>query len=113
MFEIGNPVNFTTLRDLSRGGAGLALSAEAARAIDRGAQAVAEIVKRGQPAYGVNTGFGRLAQTHIPTGQLELLQRNRLGQKRCRRGVNLFAGVDAPDGGGQKERAENERRGGA
>ena len=76
MFEIGNPVNFTTLRDLSLGGAGLALSADAARAIDRGAQAVAEIVKRGQPAYGVNTGFGRLAQTHIPTGQLELLQRN-------------------------------------
>ncbi len=76
MFEIGNPVNFTTLCDLSRGGARLALSDTAASAIDRGAQAVADIVKRGQPAYGVNTGFGRLAQTHIPTGQLELLQRN-------------------------------------
>ena len=31
---------------------------------------------RGEPAYGVNTGFGRLAQTHIPNDQLELLQRN-------------------------------------
>ena len=28
----------------------------------------------GEPAYGVNTGFGRLAQTHIPNDQLELLQ---------------------------------------
>lgn len=38
--------------------------------------AVAAIVERGEPAYGINTGFGRLAQTHIPHDQLELLQRN-------------------------------------
>src|SRR5262245_2150334 len=76
MLEIGNPLKFATLRDLSRGGMSLAISAAAGSAIDRGAAAVAEIVKRGQPAYGVNTGFGRLAQTHIPSDQLELLQRN-------------------------------------
>jgi histidine ammonia-lyase len=73
---LGNPLNFATLRDLSRGGASLSISDEAARAIERGAAAVAGIVRRGQPAYGVNTGFGRLAQTHIPNDQLELLQRN-------------------------------------
>src|SRR5262245_34614098 len=76
MFEIGKPVNFATLRAFSLGGAKLSLSKEAGAAIERGAAAVAAIVRRGQPAYGVNTGFGRLAQTHIPTEQLELLQRN-------------------------------------
>jgi histidine ammonia-lyase len=76
MFTIGNPLNFTQLRDLSRGGLVLAISQDAYAAIDRGSAAVAQIVKRGQPAYGVNTGFGRLAQTHIPNDQLELLQRN-------------------------------------
>jgi histidine ammonia-lyase len=76
MISIGNPLNFPTLRDLSRGGVGLAISEPAYAAIDRGAAAVAAIVRRGQPAYGVNTGFGRLAQTHIPKDQLELLQRN-------------------------------------
>ena len=76
MISIGNPLNFPTLRDLSRGGVGLAISEPAYAAIDRGAAAVAAIVQRGQPAYGVNTGFGRLAQTHIPKDQLELLQRN-------------------------------------
>jgi histidine ammonia-lyase len=76
MPELGNPLNFATLRDLSRGGAALSISSDAARAIERGADAVAGIVRRGQPAYGVNTGFGRLAQTHIPNDQLELLQRN-------------------------------------
>jgi histidine ammonia-lyase len=76
MFEIGNSLNFATLRDLSRGGVRLSVSADAYAAIDRGAAAVARIVARGEPAYGVNTGFGRLAQTHIPNDQLELLQRN-------------------------------------
>ena len=76
MLEIGNPLNFATLRDLSRGGVRLSISEAAYAAIERGAAAVAEIVKRGEPAYGVNTGFGRLAQTHIPNEQLELLQTN-------------------------------------
>ncbi len=76
MISIGNPLNFATLRDLSRGGVGLSISEAAYAALDRGAAAVAAIVQRGQPAYGVNTGFGRLAQTHIPKDQLELLQRN-------------------------------------
>jgi histidine ammonia-lyase len=44
--------------------------------LDAGAQAVRRIVAQGQPVYGINTGFGKLAQTHIPDDQLELLQRN-------------------------------------
>ncbi|WP_240763582.1 aromatic amino acid lyase, partial [Paraburkholderia silviterrae] len=45
-------------------------------AIDASARTVAEITAKGEPAYGINTGFGRLASTHIPIDQLELLQRN-------------------------------------
>jgi histidine ammonia-lyase len=37
---------------------------------------VARIVAEGKPVYGINTGFGKLAQTHIAADQLELLQRN-------------------------------------
>jgi histidine ammonia-lyase len=39
---------------------------------------VDKIVATGDAAYGINTGFGLLAQTRIPTEQLELLQRNLL-----------------------------------
>jgi histidine ammonia-lyase len=39
---------------------------------------VDKIVAAGGAAYGINTGFGLLAQTRIPTEQLELLQRNLL-----------------------------------
>ena len=41
-----------------------------------GAQAVRRIVSAGAAVYGINTGFGKLAQTHIPDDQLELLQKN-------------------------------------
>jgi histidine ammonia-lyase len=44
--------------------------------IDAGAQSVARIVARGAPVYGINTGFGKLAQTHIAPDQLALLQKN-------------------------------------
>ncbi|QJR14775.1 histidine ammonia-lyase [Usitatibacter palustris] len=46
------------------------------RALAAGAKAVDAMVRAGQPVYGINTGFGKLAQTHIPDDQLELLQRN-------------------------------------
>jgi histidine ammonia-lyase len=39
---------------------------------------VDKIIAAGDAAYGINTGFGLLAQTRIPTEQLELLQRNLL-----------------------------------
>ena len=40
------------------------------------AEAVHKIVAAGQPAYGINTGFGKLAKIHIPVEQLEQLQTN-------------------------------------
>ncbi|GAC1630741.1 MAG: histidine ammonia-lyase [Nevskia sp.] len=40
------------------------------------AAAVQAVVAAGDPAYGINTGFGKLAKTHIPDAQLELLQAN-------------------------------------
>ncbi len=93
MLTIGNPLNFGTLRDLSRGGVRLSVSDAARAAIERGAAAVAMIVARGQPAYGINTGFGRLAQTHIPNDQLELLQRNLVLSHAVGVGDPLPAGV--------------------
>ncbi|SON53674.1 Histidine ammonia-lyase [Hartmannibacter diazotrophicus] len=44
--------------------------------VERGAKAVADIVGKGEPVYGVNTGFGKLASVRIAADDLELLQRN-------------------------------------
>ena len=40
------------------------------------AEAVARILARGEPVYGINTGFGRLASVRIEAADLERLQRN-------------------------------------
>jgi histidine ammonia-lyase len=45
-------------------------------AIDRSVRTVAALIAEGQAIYGVNTGFGLLARTRIPTSELEQLQRS-------------------------------------
>ena len=57
-------------------GAPVELSAAAGPQIARGARAVEHILARGEPVYGVNTGFGKLGAVRIADGDLAKLQRN-------------------------------------
>ncbi|WP_306394802.1 histidine ammonia-lyase [Telluria beijingensis] len=54
----------------------LVLAASAWDAIAASCATVDAIVAKGDPAYGINTGFGILAKAHIPNDQLATLQRN-------------------------------------
>ncbi|MCD2515022.1 histidine ammonia-lyase [Massilia sp. G4R7] len=54
----------------------ISLAPEAWKAVEESAALVQSIVAKGDPAYGINTGFGILAKAHIPNDQLEALQRN-------------------------------------
>ncbi|MCM5556504.1 histidine ammonia-lyase [Pleomorphomonas sp. JP5] len=44
--------------------------------VDKAAAAIEAIIGKGDPVYGVNTGFGKLASVRIDTADLETLQRN-------------------------------------
>lgn len=57
-------------------GASATLDAGAWDAIDASAAAVARIVAKGAPVYGINTGFGKLASVRIANDELSILQRN-------------------------------------
>ncbi len=57
-------------------GAAAALDPSCGAAIEAGARAVQVILDRGEPVYGVNTGFGKLASIRIDSADLEALQRN-------------------------------------
>ncbi len=57
-------------------GANPTLDATCRTAIKASADVVARIVAKGEPAYGINTGFGRLASVRIDAADLETLQRN-------------------------------------
>ena len=71
------------------GGAPVALAGEAYGAIDAAAESIARIVASGRTVYGVNTGFGLLAQTRIAPGRLAELQTNLVMSHSCGLGEDL------------------------
>ena len=64
------------LRQIAQGTDPIALDADCWDNVRASSQAVQAIVAAGGPAYGINTGFGKLAKVHIPREQLEQLQTN-------------------------------------
>lgn len=57
-------------------GAPVALDAEAYGAVEASTRTVEMVVARGDPVYGINTGFGRLSTIRIPDEKLAEVQRN-------------------------------------
>lgn len=57
-------------------GAGVAIDAGCRGVVEAAERTVAAIVAKGDPVYGINTGFGKLASVRISDSDLETLQRN-------------------------------------
>ncbi|MDP3796742.1 MAG: histidine ammonia-lyase [Polaromonas sp.] len=64
------------LEQAASGGAHWSIAASARPAIEASVAAVRELVARNAPVYGINTGFGKLAQTRIVDADLAQLQKN-------------------------------------
>ncbi len=69
-------------------GADVRLDPASGTAIEQSAAAVERILAKGEPVYGINTGFGKLASVRIEAADLETLQRNIV--------LSHAAGVGAP-----------------
>jgi histidine ammonia-lyase len=54
----------------------LELAADCIPAIERSVKTVRDVIDQGRVIYGINTGFGLMANTIIPHDELELLQRS-------------------------------------
>ena len=76
------------LERAARGGSRWTLDPAARPGIAASVAAVRELVARHAPAYGINTGFGKLAQTRIADAELLQLQTNLV--------LSHSAGVGAP-----------------
>jgi len=68
-------VSLAQWREIYRG-APCELDSAAWPGIARAAAAVQKILASGEPVYGINTGFGKLATVRIADADLEVLQRN-------------------------------------
>ena len=78
-----SPLTLAQLRAVLDGPCTVDLAPAAWSAVDRGAAVVAAIVAEGRTVYGVNTGFGLLANTSIATADLETLQKNLVLSHAC------------------------------
>lgn len=64
------------LRHFWRSAQAVQIHEKAWPAIEKSHAAIAAIVAQGDAAYGINTGFGKLAKTRIPDSELAMLQHN-------------------------------------
>ena len=72
----GSPVSLGELREVWRTPLSVELSEGARLKIDESAAAVRRVIAEGTAVYGVNTGFGQLAQVRIEEDELTHLQEN-------------------------------------
>lgn len=70
------PLTLADLRRIHAGGIQLAFDDELNPVLARSRQAITDIVASGEVVYGINTGFGLLANTRIEPKHLADLQRN-------------------------------------
>jgi histidine ammonia-lyase len=73
---IPGQLTLAQLRRIAERAEPIALDASCWEGVRASSRTVQAIVAAGEPAYGINTGFGKLAKVHIPREQLEQLQTN-------------------------------------
>lgn len=92
--EIGAaPLTLSQLRDVLNGPVQVSLSGAAWAHVEKGAATVEAILREGRTVYGINTGFGLLANTSIAADDLETLQKNLVLSHACGVGEPLSENV--------------------
>ena len=90
--RLGAPLTLSDLEQVAREGRPVELSDEARVRVDASRAVVDRIAAAGDAApavYGVNTGFGALAETRIAEGDIRALQRNLVRSHSCGIGPDL------------------------
>lgn len=88
-----SPLTLAQLRAVIDAPVSVSLSDAAWAKVEKGAATVAAIIDQGQTVYGINTGFGLLANTKIAREDLETLQKNLVLSHACGVGAPLSEGV--------------------
>ncbi len=77
MIPLGHaPLTLPELRAIAREATPVTLDPHCLPHLRAALATIQRIIDAGEPAYGINTGFGKLAQTRIARDELEQLQRN-------------------------------------
>lgn len=79
----GQTLTIEAVEAVARAGVSATLDHEARVRVEASRRVIDDILTSGQVAYGINTGFGRLAEVRIAPDQLEKLQLNLLRSHAC------------------------------
>src|SRR5271163_1728951 len=79
----GNDLTFAQLYRVAFGGEGVSLAPSAVERMKASRAVVERVVASGETAYGINTGFGKLASVRISTEQVRQLQVNLVRSHAC------------------------------
>jgi histidine ammonia-lyase len=85
----GNDLTFAQLYDVALHGAKVSLAPDAIARMKASRAVVERVVSSGETAYGINTGFGKLASVRISTEQVRQLQVNLVRSHACGVGAPL------------------------
>jgi histidine ammonia-lyase len=85
----GNDLTFAQLYDVALYGAKVSLAPDAIERMKASRAIVERVVSSGETAYGINTGFGKLASVRISTEQVRQLQINLVRSHACGVGAPL------------------------
>src|ERR1700684_1956171 len=85
----GNDLTFTQLYDVALRGEKVSLPTDAIERMKASRAIVERVVSSGETAYGINTGFGKLASVRISTEQVRQLQVNLVRSHACGVGAPL------------------------
>jgi histidine ammonia-lyase len=87
----GQPLSLSEIAGVAYAGEPIQLGEAAFGRVDASRKVIEEIVARGGVVYGVSTGFGKLADVHVPGGELQQLQLNLVRSHACGIGNPLSA----------------------
>src|SRR6202050_1765722 len=79
----GQPLTLEEISQVALAGRAVALDPAALPRIQSSRAVVDGLLRRGETAYGVNTGFGKLSDVRIEPGEVRTLQRNLVRSHAC------------------------------
>jgi histidine ammonia-lyase len=79
----GRSLSLEEIASVALDGGLVAIAGDAYPRMEASRGVVEGVVSRGETAYGINTGFGKLSEVRIGPGQLEALQRNLVRSHAC------------------------------
>ena len=89
----GDGLSLEALAEVAQGGVNVSLANEAIQKMNVAHATVLAIIEKGDPVYGVNTGFGKFSEVQISREELATLQVNLIRSHACGVGDPLSAEI--------------------